>query len=64
MLVVTGTALTKNTPVKVLKKLDCGEPNPAVQEKPTGLGGPPEEQEGRTVPETQAEPDSVSPNRE
>jgi hypothetical protein len=61
MLVVTGTALTKNTPVAVLEKLECAERNSAPQEEPTGLAEHVREGKARSAPEALTCPNSTSP---
>ncbi len=63
MLVVTGTALTKNTPVAVLEKLECAERNSAPQHEPTGLAEQMREGEERSAPEALTCPNSTSTNR-
>jgi hypothetical protein len=63
MLVVTGTALTKNTPVAVLEKLECAERNSAPQQEPTGLAERGREWEARSAPEALTCPNSTSTDR-
>lgn len=60
MLVVTGTALTKNTPVTVLEKLECAARDSAPRREPTGLAEHIVEGAERTAPEAQAQPSSAS----
>jgi len=64
MLVVTGTAITKNTPVTVLKKLECAERIPEAPGEPTGPAGHLKEETEPTVPEMQARSDSASSSQE
>lgn len=63
MLVVTGTALTKNTPVAVLEKLECAERNSTPQQEPTGLAEQVREGKVRSAPEALTCPNSTSTNR-
>jgi hypothetical protein len=60
MLVVTGTALTKNTPVAVLEKLECAERSSPPQQEPTGLAEHVREGEAGSAPEALAQPDLTS----
>jgi len=63
MLVVTGTALTKNTPVAVLEKLECAERNSAPRQEPTGPAERVREGEAQSAPEALTCPSSTSPDR-
>jgi hypothetical protein len=54
MLVVTGTALTKNTPAAVLRKLECAEPNSSKREEQVDPTGKTNQDERQTLFETSA----------
>ena len=60
MAVITGTALSKNTPVRVLQELECAERREAGQKEQTDVAQLAEEQKEHTKPQIQAQPDSVS----
>ena len=64
MTIITGTALSKNTPVEVLQELERQERKATEQGNTSQIIPPAREQEEQNAPGTQTQPYCVAPVRE
>ena len=63
MTIITGTALSKNTPVKVLQELEWQERKATEQDVTSHVAPPAGEQEEQNSPRTENQPHSVTPGQ-
>ena len=63
MTIITGTAMSKNTPVEVLQELECQERRAIEQGKTSYIDQPAKDREEQNARATQVYPHSVTPVR-